>query len=310
MNGSNALRADRPALPGGGGGVMPRRSWLALAFLTLSAVGCSTSETTTSTASRQPDALVVAAISAESRIRETEFNLSRMEYWARRAAGAGADLALFPEAGISAWWQSREVRAFGEPVDGPSIRRLVGLAEELGIILAVGMTETDGDCAYITHVLLDGNGVIGRHRKSALAGGADGEGRVWDAGHDADVFDVRGFRIGIAICYESVEPDTCRALRANGAEIILAPYANGTDPRELLTGRRPYTFARARENGVWYVACDAPPHDEDGSLRPGAAYVINPEGELVALTPPDARGETMVLYTIPALPRRHDGRGK
>jgi predicted amidohydrolase len=255
----------------------------------------------TSSATHDGDAcsLIVAAVSSESRIRNVEFNVSRIEHWARKAAEAGAELVLFPEAGISCWWQSREVRALAEPLDGPSIQRLIRLADELDVVLAVGMTEKNGDQAHITHVVLDGDGVIGYHRKTRVA---PGEERTWDPGNDANVFEVQGVRIGIAICYESVHPETCRELKAGGAQLILAPYANGTDPNELLIGKRRYTYARAVENHVWYVACDATPHNEDRSLRPGAAYIISPEGELVALSPLDGDGEAMVVYPIPICP--------
>lgn len=263
-------------------------SVLLCGVLALAVVGCG--------ANPGPKRLVVAAVSCESKIRDVEHNLERIEHWARKAAEADAELVLFPEAGLTAWWASREVRQFAEPVDGPSIQRLIRLADELDIIMAVGMTERDGDKVHITHVLLDGDGVIGKHRKSDLA---SGEEKTWDPGDDANVFDIKGAKIGIAICYESVNPPTCRKLKANGAEIILAPYANGTDPDELLTGKRPYTYARATENEVWYVACDATPHNKDRSLRRGAAYIISPEGELVAITGPDETGENMVVYAIP-----------
>jgi (R)-amidase len=253
--------------------------------------------------SRGESGLIVAAVSCESRIRETEFNLRRIEHWAREAAAAGADLVLFPESGIHAWWQSRENRQFAEPIDGPSIRRLIRLAAELDVILAVGMTELDNGNAYITHALLDGNGVIGTHRKSALAGGNNGEAKIWDIGNDANVFEIKGRRIGIAICFESVHPQTCAALKTNGAEIILAPFSNGTDPKEITDPerkQRTWIWERVKENRVWYVACDATPHDKDGGLLPGAAFVINPDCELVACTPVDGPGEAMVVYTIPA----------
>jgi 5-aminopentanamidase len=239
--------------------------------------------------------ITIAAVSCESRIRDTEFNLQRIEHWARQAAAAKADLVLFPETGISGWWSSREIRPYAEPADGRSIQRLIRLARELKITMAVGMTEKDGDKVHITQVVFDGNGIIAKHRKSALA---PGEEKTWDPGHDANVFSVKGIRMGIAICFESVHPSTCEALRESGAEVILAPYANGTNPQELLDERRAYTYERATENGVWYVACDATPHNDDRTLCRGAAYVINPQGKLVALSAEDATGENMVVYCI------------
>ncbi|HOA74105.1 MAG TPA: nitrilase-related carbon-nitrogen hydrolase [Phycisphaerae bacterium] len=234
-------------------------------------------------------------MSAESRLHDVEGNLGRVEIWARRAAEYQADLVLFPETMISGWWASREIRRYAEPLDGPVVQRLMSIARESGVVLAVGLTERNGDRAHITHVVVDGDGVRATHRKSRLS---PGEEKYWDPGDDANVFELNGIRMGIAICYESVNPETCAALRANGAEIILAPYANATGPSELATGRRAYPFARARENGVWYVACDSTPREEDQSLKPGAAYVINPRGELVALTPLDGPGEAMVVHTI------------
>ena len=264
---------------------------VALLLLALAAPAC---------AARRP--LVVAAVSCESRIRDAAFNVERIEHWARRADAAGADLVLFPECGIHGWWQSRENRAFAEPRDGPSVRRLVALARELDVCLAVGLTELDGGRAYITHILIDGDGVVGAHRKSALAGGPGGEGRVWDRGDDAHVFTVRGRRVGVAICFESVGPETCAALAGQGAEIVLAPYANGTRPDEIRDPQRRqrrWVWDRARENHVWYVACDATPRDAHGALTPGAAYFIDPEGNLAACTPETGPGEAMVVWTIP-----------
>jgi len=239
--------------------------------------------------------LTIAAVSMESRLRDPAGNLARVEAWTGLAADGGAELVLFPEATLSGWWASREIRRWAETIDGPSIRRLIELAGRRGVALAVGMTERDGDRVYIAHVLLDGRGVIGVHRKTRLA---PGEEQYWDPGDDARVFEYRGIRLGIAICYESIHPEMCARLRAAGAEIILAPYANGTDPDELTAGKRDYVYARARENGVWYVACDAPPRDERGRLGRGAVYFIDPSGRLLELTGVSAAGESMIIRTI------------
>lgn len=247
------------------------------------------------------DSLVVAAVSCEIDFRSTAHNLQRIEYWSQKAAARGADLVLFPECTIHGWWQSRENRRYAETIDGKSIAVVTKLARKHDLLIAVGMTEKSGDKYYLTHAIIGPKGVVGFHRKSSLAGGKTGEGAVWDKGDDANVFDVKGFKVGIAICFESVHPQTCRKLKAGGAELILAPYANGTQPAEILDPRRTqrkWLWDRVKENRIWYIACDATPHDKQGRLQPGAAFAISPAGKLIACTPKDKPGEAMVVVTI------------
>jgi predicted amidohydrolase len=164
------------------------------------------------------------------------------------------------------------------------------------------MTEESRGKYYLTHLIVGPNGVVGFHRKSSLAGGKSGEAAVWDAGNDANVFDIKGFKLGIAICFESVHPQTCQQLKAGGAEVILAPYANGTRPDEIVDPartQRGWLWERVKENQVWYVACDATPHDEQGQLLSGAAFVISPNQQLVKCTPEDGPPEGMVVVRIP-----------
>jgi (R)-amidase len=248
------------------------------------------------------DSIVIAAVSCETRIRNTAYNLERIAFWSKRAAAEGADLVLFPECTVNGWWQSRENRRFAERLDGGSIGCVKKIARKHGIIIAVGMTEKSGDKYFLTHALVGPEGILGVHRKSSLAGGSSGEASVWDVGNDANVFEINGFNLGIAICYESVHPETCRKLKAAGAEVILAPYSNGTLPGEILDPKREkrkWIWDRVRENRLWYVACDATPHDKRGNLLPGAAFIISPDRELVACTPKDVPGEAMVVARIP-----------
>ncbi len=64
--------------------------------------------------------LVVAAVSCESKIRDTRHNLERIAEWSKRAAAQGAHLVLFPECTIQGWWQSRENRRLAETIEGES----------------------------------------------------------------------------------------------------------------------------------------------------------------------------------------------
>lgn len=247
------------------------------------------------------DSLVVAAVSCEAKIRNTKHNLERIAYWSKQAADRGADLVLFPECTIHGWWQSRENRNYAETIDGESIAAVTEIARKHRLRIAVGLTEERDGRYYLSHAIVGPQGVIGVHRKSSLAGGENGEAKVWDRGNDANVFDVGSFKVGIAICFESVHAETCRKLNAGGAEVILAPYSNGTLPEEILDPQhtqRKWIWERVRENRVWYIACDATPHGKEGDLLPGAAFAIDPDGKLVACTPKDTPGEAMIVVRV------------
>jgi nitrilase/N-carbamoylputrescine amidase len=229
-------------------------------------------------------------------------NLDQVEKWTRLAAEEGADLVLFNETGITAYWQNPEIRKLAEPLDGPIVQRLTGLAKELDVIICAGMAEKAGDKVHNTQVLVGPDGLIGYHRKSSFA---SGEEKYFDVGNDLNTFDIAGWKAGVAICFESVHPETCAKLGEKGVDIILAPYCNGVTRQEIEEGKRPYFRERARDNGVWYVVsdqCGSSNGSTDVPERAGAACFVNPEGEIVAVTSLEEKGEHMIVHTLPAKP--------
>jgi predicted amidohydrolase len=225
-------------------------------------------------------------------------NLDQVEKWTRHAAAEGADLVLFNETSIQGYWQTPQLRKLAEPLDGPAVGRLTALAKELDIIIAAGLAEKRGDKVHNTHVLVGPEGLIGTHSKSSFA---DGEEKYFDIGNDYNVFDIGSWKVGISICYESVQPETCRKLADNGAEVILAPYCNGVTAQEIAEGKRPYFQERAEENGVWYVACDqcgSSKGDKTTPDRAGAACFVDPTGKIVATTDLEEKGEHMIVYRL------------
>lgn len=244
------------------------------------------------------DVIVIAAVSCLIHYNDSvDRNFERIEHWSRQAAEAGADVVLFNETSVNCYWQNPGIRKEAETLDGPIIQRLTALAKELDLVICAGMAEKAGAKVHNTQVLVGPEGLIGRHRKSSFA---SGEEQYFDIGDDRDVFDVNGIKIGIAICFESIQPDTCKALKENGAEIILAPYANGVNAQDIADGKRPYFNKRAQENGVWYVAVDQCAYERDAKTlrRTGAACFVNPEGEIVDVTPVDQVGEHMIVRKI------------
>ena len=247
------------------------------------------------------DSVTIAAVSCLIHPGNPEANLVQLEIWTKRAAGEGADLVLFNETSVMGYWMNLRLRQLAEPLDGPVVQRLSLLAQELDIIIAAGIIEEDADKEYNTHVLVGPKGLIGAHRKSSCP---EGEERWFDIGSDYNVFDIGPCQVGIAICYESIHPEACQALAENGAEVILAPYMNAVTAREIAAGKRPYFIDRAKENGIWYVACDQANLDHskpDKPLVAGAVCFVAPTGKIVATTDLDETCEHMIVHRLEAM---------
>src|SRR4029077_15087623 len=66
--------------------------------------------------------------------------------------------------------------------------------------------------------------IIGQHRKIWLTK----EKSFTEAGSEHKVFDVKGLKMGIAICADGSDRKNLQALVDNGAQIIYGPHANTT----------------------------------------------------------------------------------
>jgi len=87
------------------------------------------------------------------------------------------------------------------------VKKLTKIAKKNHIIIAAGLMESRGKAVQYSCPRRS-KGLIGFHRKSSLP---DGEEKFSDIGQTKR-FRYQGIKVGIAICYESVNPETCRAL--------------------------------------------------------------------------------------------------
>ena len=176
--------------------------------------------------------------------------------WVAEAAGAGAQLLLFPEYG------AMELAApAGEAVCDDLIASLAAVSDALPRIDAF---HADLASRHGVHILA-GSGprreADGRYRNTARLFAPSGHSGRQDklirtpfehdwgltAGEKPHVFQTALGRIGIAICYDSEFPLLVRAMIEAGAEIILIPACT-----ELVSGYhrvRTAALARALEGG-------------------------------------------------------------
>ncbi len=199
-----------------------------------------------------------------------ESNLAAMSAIVDRAGAEKPDVILLTEApsdrGVSG---SLEQLAETIP-DGPSTRMLAEKARCYHSYIAVSLHEKEGGTIYNTALLLNRRGeVAGKYRKVHLAT-AEGE-RGITPGSTFPVFQTDFGMVGMLVCWDNWFPESARALRLKGAEIILLPIAGDGGPGHW----DPISRARAIDNGVYLVS---------SSTYNNPSRIIDPNGEVLAET--------------------------
>jgi predicted amidohydrolase len=282
----------------------------------------------------------VAAVQMESAAGDKEANFATLERLARAAALRGAALALFPECCLTGYWFLRrlgveQLAALAEPVPGgPSLKRLLALAAELGVSLGAGLVESAGGGVFHnTYVVAMPGGRLARHRKIHAF-----EHPAIHAGDEITVFDTpHGFRAGLLVCYDNNIVENVRIAALRGAEVLLAPHQTGgcrtTNPHLMgvvdrrlwderhaspeaiereLRGEKGRAWlmrwlpSRAHDNGLFLVFSNGVGVDDD-EVRTGNAMILDPYGRVLAETG-KAGDETVVADLDASLLGKATGR--
>jgi (R)-amidase len=278
----------------------------------------------------------IGAAQFEARDADKYYNLGRIESLSREAAAKGAELVSFHECCIPGYTfletLSREqLVELAEPLDdSPSIRQLTALSGDLGVTLAAGLVEREGERLFNTYVVVTGEGVIASHRKIHAFIHDD-----ITCGSRFTVFRHKDCTWGILICYDNNLVENVRLTTMMGAEIILMPHVTGCLPSpmpgrgtvapEIWNNREVdpvpcrlefdgpkgrgwimrWMPARAYDNGIYAVYTN-PIGNDGGTIKPGGSMVLDPYGEIIA----ECRelGDEVVVATLdPAKQTRATG---
>lgn len=216
-----------------------------------------------------------------------------------RAAAAGAALVVLPELATTGYaFPSREaLTAEAEPLDGPAVAAWSAAAARHGIAIVAGLAERAAEGCYNTAVAIGPAGVAGVYRKAHLFAEERALFRPGNTG--PVVVELRGIRVGLAICFDLRFVELPRALALLGAEVLAVP-TTWTD----LHKPQPYDArgwcmanvlaqAHAYINRV-YVACADRVGAEAGVRYLGASVIFDPAGEPLA-GPASPDGEELLV---------------
>jgi len=207
---------------------------------------------------------------------ELDLNLETILGAVRDAAAVGAELVVTPEAALTGY--SPAIGHGRDADEWPSVREglatIAGLASELGIWVAVGTEVWDGE-AWLNRlqVYSDHGQPVAAYDKVHLFGD---DARYYRPGAHHTIFQMRGIKIGLQICYDVRFPEGYRSLLAQGAEVVLQGfYAAGGDTWKLpVMGA--HLRSRAAENGFFLVAANVA-----GPLQFVRSQIVDPSGLLL-----------------------------
>jgi len=223
----------------------------------------------------------VAAVVMCSPLGQTDANLDRMEAWTAAACKAGAALVCFPEMNITGYGIQPDIAHSAESIHGPICDRLRNMARSHDLVIMAGMAERGlRDHLYASHLIVRPTGGVEVYRKTHIA---PPERPVFTPGAAVPVFEARGIRFGIQLCYDLHFPELATRMALAGAEVIFCPHASprGT-PEEKHRSWLRHLPARAFDNGLFVVACNQCGKNGQGLDFPGLALALGPAGHIMA----------------------------
>jgi len=231
----------------------------------------------------------------------TQESLDKARSMAEMAGEQSVDLLVFPEMFMAAPEDRSQIPGLAEPLDGKYVRWLCRLARTFCLTMAAGVWESVPGQSRVFNsvVVIDANGqLISVYRKLHLFDALSvKESEVMLPGREVpSLFQVGGFRVGMAICYDLRFPELFRYQACHGAELILVPSAWYSGPLKedhWLTLLR----ARAIENTIYVAGIGLA-----GGRFCARSGLVDPFG-----VPSQAAGEEEVLVTAQLSRERLEG---
>ncbi|XP_043277519.1 omega-amidase NIT2 [Venturia canescens] len=214
-------------------------------------------------------------------------NISNAVCFIERAKEQQADVVVLPEC-FNSPYGTQHFEKYAESIpDGETSRALAEAAKKSATYVVGGtIPERDNGSLYNTATVWDPRGnLIAKHRKMHLFD-IDIKGKMTffesetlSPGNSLTTFDVKGFKIGLGICYDIRFEEMARLYRNMGCHVLLYPAAFN-----MTTGPLHWSLlqrSRANDNQC-YVACVSPARKEkSGYVAWGHTQLTSPWAQVL-----------------------------
>ena len=241
------------------------------------------------------------AVSQFKALKNRDENIKKAEIFIKEAKSKNADLIVFPEMSFDIFFPKfradRKYFDIAEPIPGPMVENFKEIAGNIGISVVFNMFEEvkHGEYYDCSPVIDKKGEYLGKSRMMHIAELPNYNEKYyyWEGDSDYPVFDMGGFRIGIAICYDRHFPEHMRILTLKGADLILVPTA--TSLTELKNIWETEMQAASVGNQVYIAVSNRVGREEDLRFF-GKSFVTNPFGDVIAMASEDK--EEVLIFDL------------
>lgn len=199
--------------------------------------------------------------------------------------GSGSDLLIFPEMFLTGYTLGDEVFRYAMHLDDPVFDRIRSVCSESEKYVILGFPERSGAIKGQVHnsaCLIGPEGIIGVYRKQHLVDfGPFEEYSYFTPGNELMMADIKGYKIGLMICYDIFFPELTKAYALSGVDMVVCISASPSITKRFFES---VMIARAIESTVFVAYSNLVGFDSRMDFWGGGA-LIGPRGDMISKGP-------------------------
>jgi len=216
---------------------------------------------------------------ATTQLPAREYGLGKIKEYLAQADESQVDIICFPEGYLNGYTRNEE-EARGRAIDFNSDKfsRILKELHSFHAMAVIGVIEVDENRLFNTAIVVKNGVLMGKYRKTHPQEG------IFEAGVNYPVFEIKGRRFGVNICYDANFSEATQKLVDQGAEIIFYPLNNELKKEVAEKWRHKHIenlMERAKSANVIVVSSDVVIETED-TIGYGCTAMVNGSGEVVA----------------------------
>jgi len=220
----------------------------------------------------------IATVASNTAWKDIKKNIEQTEHYVDEVMRLHpkTQVILFPEISLAGFIVDESNQDVAETMDGYGVTEVKKIASKYKVTLICGMVEkNENSKPFNTQFVASKEGkLIAKYRKNHLFT-QSAEPEVFSAGENLTIFELEGWKCGLATCFDITFPRLFETYKKAEVECVFSGL-------NWIEGNLEHLVkARAQENQFFYITVDRSGSDPNAAYH-GRSIIANPYGEDLA----------------------------